>query len=209
MGVNNGRPAKTIIHQACRNRTYPGPSVSQKLIQSTRVCLSVHCSNENSNLTTTMTTWYLCRIIMPGPYSPVIDHIHKNTDCLDHFCPLPFAISSIFIYIDQSINWTNTHSYNIFKIYDCVLSLSLRTFMGILPDLKEIMEASLSSSSTTKVERRVIEKNRRNHMKILYAHLNSLLPNQNSKVHRSHPFPYICSLYADCLHELGFQLHSN
>ncbi|KAK9922510.1 hypothetical protein M0R45_030972 [Rubus argutus] len=59
--------------------------------------------------------------------------------------------------------------------------------MGILPDLKEIMEASLSSSSTTKVERRVIEKNRRNQMKILYAHLNSLLPNQNSKEPQSLP----------------------
>lgn len=76
-----------------------------------------------------MTTWCLCRIIMPGPYSSVIDHIHKNPDCLDHFCPLPFAISSIYIYIDQSINWTNTHSYNIFKIYDCVLSLSLSPYV--------------------------------------------------------------------------------
>jgi hypothetical protein len=78
--------------------------------------------------------------------------------------------------------------------------------MGILPDLKEIMEASLSSSSTTKVERRVIEKNRRNQMKILYAHLNSLLPNQNSKVHhRSHPFPYI-NLFIVCrlLERTGF-----
>lgn len=102
----------------------------------------------------------------------------------------------IHLYIYKPIDQLNQHT-------------QICTFMGILPDRKEIMEASLSSSSTTKVERRVIEKNRRNHMKILYAHLNSLLPNQNSKVHRSHPFPYICSLYADCLNELGFQLHSN
>ncbi|XP_061354639.1 transcription factor bHLH162-like [Gastrolobium bilobum] len=37
------------------------------------------------------------------------------------------------------------------------------------------------SSSSTKVERRVIEKNRRNHMKMLYSKLNSLLPNFNPK----------------------------
>ncbi|XP_061351837.1 transcription factor bHLH162-like [Gastrolobium bilobum] len=36
-------------------------------------------------------------------------------------------------------------------------------------------------SSSTKVERRVIEKNRRNHMKMLYSKLNSLLPNYNPK----------------------------
>jgi len=39
-----------------------------------------------------------------------------------------------------------------------------------------------SSSNTTKVERRLVEKNRRNQMKILYSKLNSLLPNYNPKV---------------------------
>ncbi|PQQ13956.1 transcription factor bHLH36 [Prunus yedoensis var. nudiflora] len=38
-----------------------------------------------------------------------------------------------------------------------------------------------SQSSSTKVERRVIEKNRRNQMKVLYSKLNSLLPRQNSQ----------------------------
>jgi len=38
------------------------------------------------------------------------------------------------------------------------------------------------SSNTTKVERRLVEKNRRNQMKILYSKLNSLLPNYNPKV---------------------------
>ncbi|MED6173725.1 hypothetical protein PIB30_062336 [Stylosanthes scabra] len=38
-----------------------------------------------------------------------------------------------------------------------------------------------SSSTTNKVERRLIEKNRRNHMKMLYSKLNSLLPNYNPK----------------------------
>ncbi|XP_061351838.1 transcription factor bHLH162-like [Gastrolobium bilobum] len=37
-------------------------------------------------------------------------------------------------------------------------------------------------SSSTKVERRVIEKSRRNHMKMLYSKLNSLLPNYNPKL---------------------------
>ncbi|KEH39152.1 helix loop helix DNA-binding domain protein [Medicago truncatula] len=36
--------------------------------------------------------------------------------------------------------------------------------------------------SSTKVERKVVEKNRRNQMKILYSKLNSLLPSYNSKV---------------------------
>ncbi|XP_058218625.1 transcription factor bHLH162-like [Rhododendron vialii] len=40
---------------------------------------------------------------------------------------------------------------------------------------------SCHSSSTPKVERRVIEKNRRNHMKSLYANLYSLLPSHASK----------------------------
>ncbi|EXB44647.1 hypothetical protein L484_010338 [Morus notabilis] len=38
-----------------------------------------------------------------------------------------------------------------------------------------------SQSSATKIERRIIEKNRRNQMKVLYSKLNSLLPPQNSK----------------------------
>ncbi|KAI3997541.1 hypothetical protein MKX01_029372 [Papaver californicum] len=38
-----------------------------------------------------------------------------------------------------------------------------------------------SSSSTTKTERKIVERNRRNHMKSLYAQLNSLLiPRENS-----------------------------
>ncbi|KAK7272386.1 hypothetical protein RJT34_28936 [Clitoria ternatea] len=36
-------------------------------------------------------------------------------------------------------------------------------------------------SSSTKVERRIIEKNRRNHMKNLHSELNSLIPNNNPK----------------------------
>ncbi|XP_058773899.1 transcription factor bHLH162-like [Vicia villosa] len=36
-------------------------------------------------------------------------------------------------------------------------------------------------SFSTKVERKVVEKNRRNKMKILFSHLNSLCPNYNSK----------------------------
>ncbi|KAI8551654.1 hypothetical protein RHMOL_Rhmol06G0202600 [Rhododendron molle] len=40
---------------------------------------------------------------------------------------------------------------------------------------------SCHSSSTPKIERRVIEKNRRNHMKSLYANLYSLLPKHASK----------------------------
>ncbi|KAF5481299.1 hypothetical protein F2P56_001964 [Juglans regia] len=38
-----------------------------------------------------------------------------------------------------------------------------------------------SQSTSNKVERRIIEKNRRNQMKLLYSKLNSLLPNHNSK----------------------------
>lgn len=38
-------------------------------------------------------------------------------------------------------------------------------------------------SSSTKVERRLVEKNRRNQMKILYSKLNSLLPSYNPMVH--------------------------
>ncbi|GMN53816.1 hypothetical protein TIFTF001_022940 [Ficus carica] len=38
-----------------------------------------------------------------------------------------------------------------------------------------------SQSSATKIERRIVEKNRRNQMKALYSKLNSLLPPQNSK----------------------------
>ncbi|XP_022748935.1 transcription factor bHLH162-like [Durio zibethinus] len=38
-----------------------------------------------------------------------------------------------------------------------------------------------SRCSSAKVERKIIEKNRRNHMKNLYSRLNSLLPHHNSK----------------------------
>jgi hypothetical protein len=44
------------------------------------------------------------------------------------------------------------------------------------------MDHQGSQSTSTKIERRLIEKNRRNQMKILYSKLNVLLPNQNSKV---------------------------
>ncbi|KAL5560650.1 hypothetical protein UlMin_036861 [Ulmus minor] len=43
------------------------------------------------------------------------------------------------------------------------------------------MEQRSQSSSSTKIERRIVEKNRRNQMKILYSNLFSLLPNPNSK----------------------------
>ncbi|XP_041006642.1 transcription factor bHLH162-like [Juglans microcarpa x Juglans regia] len=43
------------------------------------------------------------------------------------------------------------------------------------------MDHQRSQSSSTKVERRIIEKNRRNQMKVLYSRLNSLLPNPDSK----------------------------
>ncbi|XP_022147999.1 transcription factor bHLH162 isoform X2 [Momordica charantia] len=41
---------------------------------------------------------------------------------------------------------------------------------------------SAASSSSSKVERRIVEKNRRNEMKNLCSQLNSLLPNQDSKI---------------------------
>ncbi|XP_062105998.1 transcription factor bHLH162-like [Humulus lupulus] len=37
------------------------------------------------------------------------------------------------------------------------------------------------SSAVTKIERRIVEKNRRNQMKVLFSRLNSLLPPENSK----------------------------
>jgi len=40
----------------------------------------------------------------------------------------------------------------------------------------------IQPSSSTKVERRLVEKNRRNQMKILCNKLNSLLPSYNPKV---------------------------
>ncbi|KAB5512757.1 hypothetical protein DKX38_029785 [Salix brachista] len=45
------------------------------------------------------------------------------------------------------------------------------------------MESSSSRSniSSTKTERKIVEKNRRNQMKTLYSNLNSLLPNRNFK----------------------------
>ncbi|GLT35184.1 hypothetical protein SLA2020_096570 [Shorea laevis] len=45
----------------------------------------------------------------------------------------------------------------------------------------EEKEKRKATSSSTKVERKVIEKNRRDHMKHLYSLLNSLLPQQPSK----------------------------
>ncbi|MBA0630870.1 hypothetical protein Godav_002923 [Gossypium davidsonii] len=42
-------------------------------------------------------------------------------------------------------------------------------------------EKKRARCSSAKVERKIIEKNRRNHMKNLYASLNSLLPHRNSK----------------------------
>lgn len=41
---------------------------------------------------------------------------------------------------------------------------------------------STSHSSVSKAERKIVEKNRRNLMKNLYSKLNSLLPDQSSKV---------------------------
>ncbi|XP_050381606.1 transcription factor bHLH162-like [Argentina anserina] len=49
------------------------------------------------------------------------------------------------------------------------------------PDSKQVMDNTQATTSAgTKIERRVIEKNRRNYMKNLYSQLNSLLPNQNT-----------------------------
>ncbi|KAM0957256.1 hypothetical protein FF1_025436 [Malus domestica] len=57
--------------------------------------------------------------------------------------------------------------------------------MGIsvanLPEKVQMNNNQASQSSSTKVERRVVEKNRRNHLKLLYSKLYSLLPNQNPK----------------------------
>ncbi|XP_052208237.1 transcription factor bHLH162-like [Diospyros lotus] len=46
---------------------------------------------------------------------------------------------------------------------------------------------STSSPSTAKVERRIVEKNRRNHVRTLYGNLFSLLPKNNSKKARALP----------------------
>ncbi|XP_059663855.1 transcription factor bHLH162-like [Cornus florida] len=43
------------------------------------------------------------------------------------------------------------------------------------------MESSPPSSTTPKAERKIVEKNRRKHMKTLYSKLYSLLPNHSSK----------------------------
>lgn len=43
-------------------------------------------------------------------------------------------------------------------------------------------EMERSPCSSAKIERKIIEKNRRNHMKNLYSRLNSLLPRHTSKV---------------------------
>jgi hypothetical protein len=59
-----------------------------------------------------------------------------------------------------------------------------RLLMGVMVENlggTVIMESS-SNISSTKTERKIIEKNRRNQMKTLYSKLNSLLPNQNFKV---------------------------
>jgi hypothetical protein len=48
--------------------------------------------------------------------------------------------------------------------------------------MDQVRGSDKPSSSTPKVERRLVEKNRRNQMKILYSKLNSLLPNYNPKV---------------------------
>ncbi|CAJ2642285.1 transcription factor bHLH162-like [Trifolium pratense] len=47
--------------------------------------------------------------------------------------------------------------------------------------MDQVRGSNKPSSSTTKVERRLVEKNRRNQMKILHSKLNSLLPNYNPK----------------------------
>ncbi|CBI21863.3 hypothetical protein VitviT2T_017687 [Vitis vinifera] len=49
------------------------------------------------------------------------------------------------------------------------------------------MESTSHSSSVSKAERKIVEKNRRNLMKNLYSKLNSLLPDQSSKEAQSIP----------------------
>ncbi|XP_048422445.1 transcription factor bHLH162-like [Pyrus x bretschneideri] len=54
-------------------------------------------------------------------------------------------------------------------------------FVANLPEKDQMNNNQASQSSSTKIERRVVEKNRRNLMKLLYSNLFSLLPNQNPK----------------------------
>jgi len=53
-----------------------------------------------------------------------------------------------------------------------------------------------SQPSPTKVERKIVEKNRRSQMKNLYSELNSLLPTRNPKVCSLSLPPYI---YISCM----------
>lgn len=73
------------------------------------------------------------------------------------------------------------------------LSDFIKLLMGLLvvnlPE--EEMDHRRSQSSSTKVERRIIEKNRRNQMKVLYSRLNSLLPNPDSKVRTHDLSPFL------------------
>ncbi|KAB2612528.1 transcription factor bHLH36-like [Pyrus ussuriensis x Pyrus communis] len=54
-------------------------------------------------------------------------------------------------------------------------------FAANLPEKDQMNNNQASQSSSAKIERRVVEKNRRNLMKLLYSNLFSLLPNQNPK----------------------------
>ncbi|XWS54169.1 hypothetical protein CRYUN_Cryun10bG0066500 [Craigia yunnanensis] len=57
----------------------------------------------------------------------------------------------------------------------------------LVPDLGVNKGMERSRCSSAKVERKIIEKNRRNRMKNLYCRLNSLLPHHNSKEPLSQP----------------------
>uniref|UniRef100_A0A803QJG2 BHLH domain-containing protein n=1 Tax=Cannabis sativa TaxID=3483 RepID=A0A803QJG2_CANSA len=51
----------------------------------------------------------------------------------------------------------------------------------LMEDHRDCNRHHSQSSSVTKIERKIVEKNRRNHMKVLFSKLNSLLPPQNSR----------------------------
>lgn len=81
----------------------------------------------------------------------------------------PNTHTHMYIYAHTCTQFTNKHTH--------LLEMENQT---INPQL---LGTNQQPSSTTKVERRLIEKkNRRNQMKILYSKLNSLLPNYNPKV---------------------------
>jgi hypothetical protein len=105
-----------------------------------------------------------------------------------HFILLTFR--SLFrwcVYKDLSSIWT------------CHLHTSVLRFPGgfmIASSGGTIMESSSGRSnlSSTKTERKVSEKNRRNQMKTLYSKLNSLLPDKESTVIYLPPSLNLCLL---------------